>query len=80
MENSECIPCGSTEIRDCDFRDEISQQYNAWVGGMCQNCQDAMVRSQRVQNLYGFEDDVENLYGFEDDNDPNPYHGTYSEE
>jgi hypothetical protein len=23
---------------------------------------------------------LENLYGFEDDNDPNPYHGTYSEE
>lgn len=22
----------------------------------------------------------QNLYGFEDDNDPNPYHGTYSEE
>ena len=22
----------------------------------------------------------EDLYGFEDDNDPNPYHGTYSEE
>ena len=40
----ECIPCGSTKIRDCDFRDEISKREYS-VSGMCQSCQDEIFQS-----------------------------------
>lgn len=35
----ECVPCGSTRIRDCDFRDDISKKEYG-ISGMCQSCQD----------------------------------------
>lgn len=41
----ECIPCGSTEIRDCDFRDEISKREYS-ISGMCQTCQDEIFQSE----------------------------------
>jgi hypothetical protein len=37
--NGECVPCGSTQIRDCDFRDDISKKEYS-ISGMCQSCQD----------------------------------------
>jgi len=54
---------------------DTPEHYMIWDGEkntVCLWCDEDFerIRAQRVQNLYGFEDD----------NDPNPYHGTYSEE
>ena len=50
----ERIPCGSTKIRDCDFRDEISKREYS-VSGMCQACQDEIFQSDE----YGYEEEAE---------------------
>ena len=54
---------------------DTPEHYMIWDGEkntVCLWCDEDFerIRAQRVQNIYGFEDD----------NDPNPYHGTYSEE
>jgi hypothetical protein len=48
----ECIPCGSTKIRDCDFRDEISKREYS-ISGMCQDCQDSIFQAH--EDGYGEE-------------------------